>query len=114
MFQFFKKLKLYKQYVSIHVKIYLGSFVDYQHLQKYLYNWNITLNYCFIFIININGNAPGSIKYLYFDIIILPTVKNCKLNDSKSYVPTVPMIISKVLKYFSSGKISFFLFSSMC
>ena len=32
------------------------------------------------------------------------------VNNSKSYVPTVPMIIPiKVLKYFSSGKINFIL-----
>ena len=37
-----------------------------------------------------------------------PLRKNA--NDSKSYVPPVPMIISfKVFKYFFSGKISFFL-----
>ena len=32
------------------------SFVDYQHLQKYFYNWSITLNYYFIFKINIRGD----------------------------------------------------------
>ena len=32
------------------------SFADYQHLQKYFYNWNITLYYCFIHKINIRGN----------------------------------------------------------
>ena len=33
----------------------------------------------------------------------------------KSYVPTVPMIMSfKILKYFSSCDINFFLFASLC
>ena len=44
MLQLFKKLKLYtklapetvfKVTTSIHIKIYLRSFVDYQHQQKY-------------------------------------------------------------------------------
>ena len=54
-----KKLKLYtklgpqtihKALIRIHMKTYLWSFVDYLHLKKYFYNWNIiTLNYCFIY-----------------------------------------------------------------
>ena len=61
MLQFLKKLKLRKSgsrkniRKSIHVKIYLWSFFDYHYLQKYLYNWNIKLNYYFICKINIKG-----------------------------------------------------------
>ena len=56
------KLKLYtklgpervhKASISIQIKMYLWSFVDYQHQQKY--NCNITMNYCFIYKINIRG-----------------------------------------------------------
>ena len=65
MLHLFKKLKLYtkldqervnKTSTSIQIKIYLLSFVDYQHLRKYFYYWNITLNYCSIYKINIRGN----------------------------------------------------------
>ena len=65
MLHLLKKLKLYtklvpetehKAPISIQIKIYLWSFVDYQHMEKYFYNWNITLNYCFIYKINIRGN----------------------------------------------------------
>ena len=61
-----KKLKLYtklgpervhKAPIGIQIKIYLWTFVDYQHLQKYFYNWKITLNYSFIYKINIRGNS---------------------------------------------------------
>ena len=45
-------------------------------------------------------------------ILSHPLWKN--VNDSKSYVLAVPMIMSfKVLKYFFSGKISFFLFACL-
>ena len=65
MLHLLKKLKLYtkvgsesvhKTSISIQIKIYLWSFVDYQHLQKYSYNWNMILNYCSIYNINIRGN----------------------------------------------------------
>ena len=49
---------VHKAPISFHVKIYLWSIVDYQHLQKFFYNWNITLNYYFICKINIRGNFP--------------------------------------------------------
>ena len=61
----FKKLKLYtklsservhKAPISIQIKIYLWSCVDYQYRQKSFYNWNITLNYCSICKISIRGN----------------------------------------------------------
>ena len=64
-FNFLEKLKLCTKLgpdtvcetpISFHIKIYLWSLVDYQHLQKYFYNWNITLNYYFICKINIRGN----------------------------------------------------------
>ena len=60
-----KKLKLYiklgpervhKAPISIQIKIFLWSFVDDQHLQNYFYSWNIILNYCFIYKMNIRGN----------------------------------------------------------
>ena len=125
--QLLKKLELYihktaytvhNAPISFHIKIYLWSLVDYQHLQKYFYNWNITLNYYFICKINIYGN------FIYLEMPLvasnthISTPLFCPLwkitNDSKGYVPAVPMIMSfKVLKYFSSGKISFFLFVSL-
>ena len=53
----------------------------------------------------LSGNAPGNIKYPYFDIIS-HTLKN--VNDSKSYVLAVPMVMSfKILKCFSSDKNKF-------
>ena len=48
--------RIHKAPISIQIKIYLWSFIDYQHIQKYFYNWNITLNYCFIYKINIKDN----------------------------------------------------------
>ena len=48
-----KKLNLYtklgpdtvhKTPISFHIKFYLLPLVYYQHLQKYFYNWNISLN----------------------------------------------------------------------
>ena len=72
--------------------------IDYHCLKKYFYNCNIALNYCFICKINIK---------VYF-------VWKCPWSDSKSYVRTMPMIMSfKVLKYFSCGKLSLFLFASL-
>ena len=69
-------------FLSIHIKIYLWSLADYQHLQKYFYNCNITLNYCLslksVSRVTLSGNAPASIKYPYFDAITLLTLKNCK------------------------------------
>ena len=65
MLHLLKKLKLYpklgpervnKAPKIIKVKIYLWLFVDYQHLKKYFYNWNITLSYCSIYKIIIRGN----------------------------------------------------------
>ena len=69
MLHLLKKLTLYtelgpgrvhKVLISIQIKIY-WSFVDYQHLQKYFYNFNIntnifTLNYCFVYKMSIRGN----------------------------------------------------------
>ena len=86
MLHLLKKLKLktklspervHKAPISIQIKIHLWSFVDYQQLQKYFYNWNITLNYCFIYKsisgLTLSGDAPFSIKCPYFDNITLPT-----------------------------------------
>ena len=123
-----KKLKLYtklspdivyKSPISFHIKIYLWSLVDYQHLQKCFYNWKITLNYYFICKINIRGN------FLYLEMPLVASDTHiltplfCPLwkiiSDSKNVVPAVPMIMSfKVLKYFFSGEISFFLFLLAC
>ena len=119
MLQFLKKLKLYtklgpetvhKPLISIHTKIYLWSFVDYQYLKKYFYIWNITLNCCFICKIisrlTLSGNASGysSNAHNLTPLFHYPLWKI--VHDS------VPMIMSfKVLKYFSNVKISFFLFA---
>ena len=52
MLHLLRKLKVYTKLdpewvhrapISIQIKIYLGSLVDYQHLQKYSYNWNINI-----------------------------------------------------------------------
>ena len=104
--------------ISFHVKIYLWSLVDYEHLQKYFYNWNITLNYCFTSKINIIGN------FIYLEMSLIASNTHIAtplfhplwkiVNNSKSYGPAVPVIMSfKVLKYFSSDKISFFFFASL-
>ena len=91
MLQLLQKLKLYaelgpetvhKAPISIHIKIYLSSFVDYQHLQKYFYNWYITLNTASsvksISEVTLSGNAPSNIQCPYFNTIISPILKNCK------------------------------------
>ena len=97
--------------MSIHTKIYLPSFVDYQYLKKYFYMWNIPLNYCFICKIisrlTLCGNASGYSSNAYnLTPLFHPLWKT--VHNS------VAMIMSfKVLKYFSNGKISFFLFASL-
>ena len=127
MLQLLKKLKLYtkphpttihKAPISFHIKIYLWSLVDNQHLQKYFYNWNITLNYYFICKIIVRGN------FIYLEMPLIASNTHISsplfrllwkiVNDLKSYVLAVQMIMSfNVLKYFSSDKISFFLFASL-
>ena len=86
MLQLLKKLKLYsklgpdtvhKAPISFHIKTYLWSLVDYQHLQKYFYNWNIKLNYYFICKINIKGNFMQH-QIPIFKHHNLATSKNCK------------------------------------
>ena len=75
MIQLPKKLKLHKTGstkvhkapVSIHIKIYLWSFVDYQHLKKYFYDCNITLNYCFTYKISIRSNLTGYVPGIASD-----------------------------------------------
>ena len=63
--------------------------------------------------VNLPGNAPGSSKYTYFATITFHPLWKI-INDSKSYVLTVPMIISfEVVNYFSSGKKFFSLFASL-
>ena len=39
--------------LSVNIEIYLRLFAYHYHLQKYFYNWNITMNYYFICKINI-------------------------------------------------------------
>ena len=76
------------------------------------------MNYYFIFKINTRDS------FLYLEMpLVAPNTHNLTplfrplwkiVNDSKSFVPVVAMMMSfKVLKYFSSGKISFFLFASL-
>ena len=112
MLHLLKKLKLYtkvgsesvhKTSISIQIKIYLWSFVDYQHLQKYFYNWNMILNYCSIYKINIRGNFIW--KYPSSNFHISTRLSHF---EKKSNVLAVPMIMSfKVLKHFFSHKVSF-------
>ena len=65
MLHLFKKLRLYTKLGPERVdkaphkyshQNLLVIIVDYQHLQKYFYNWNTALNYCFIYKINIRAN----------------------------------------------------------
>ena len=80
-----------KTHISFHIKIYLWLLVDYQHLQKYFYNWNITLNYYFICKINIRGN------FIYLEMPLVASNTHIStplfrplwkiLNDLKRYVP---------------------------
>ena len=118
MLQLFKKLKLYTKLGPEHIKVYLWSLVDYQHLQKYFYNWNITLNYNFICEVNSTGN------FMYLEMLLIASNVHISaplfrplwkiVNDLSNNVPAVPVIMSfKVLKCTSSGKISFFLFLSI-
>ena len=44
-----------KRTLGIHIKTYFWSFLDYHYLKKYFYNWNITLNYCFVYKIKIRS-----------------------------------------------------------
>ena len=79
------------------------------------------MNYDVICKINIMGNfiylempliaSNTHMKYLYTPLFCpLWTI----VNDLNSYVPAVPIImLFKVLKYFASGKISFFLFARL-
>ena len=51
------------------------------------------------------------VEHPYFNTANYPTLKTC---DSKKVCAAMPIIMPfKVLKYFSSGKISFFLFASL-
>ena len=125
--QLLKKLKLYRKLgldtvfkatISFRTKIYLWSLVDYQHLQKYFYNWNITLNYYFICKINIRGNF----LYLEMPLVALNThiltplfhPLSKTVNNSKGFVSVVLMIMSfQSFEVFYSSKINFFLFASL-
>ena len=84
MLHLLKKLKLYtklvlervhKAPISIQFKIYLLSFVDYQHLQKYFYNWSITMNYYFIYKMNIRGNFIWKVSWSGHILEILGTIR---------------------------------------
>ena len=78
----YKQNWVQKQYISIQIRIYLWSFIDYQHTQKHFYDWYITLSYSFICIINIRGNFIWKcywyMKCPYLDSIILSTLKEVK------------------------------------
>ena len=102
--QLLKKLKLYTKLgpdtvhmapISFHIKIYLWSLVDYQHLQKYFYNWNITLNYYVVCQNNISNliymGMPLATSNTHISTTLLPPLWRI-VTDSKSYVPAAPMI----------------------
>ena len=96
---------------SIPKKISSWSFVDCHHEKNYIYDWNITLNYCLS-----TKSVPGVIlsgnAMVASNTQVSLDLENCKW--LKSYVNTVPMITSfKILKYFSCGKTSFFRFASL-
>ena len=74
---------MHKDPISIHIKIYLQSLVDYQHLKKFFYNWNITLNYCFIYKTNIRGNLTGYAPDITWNAYILRPPFHPLVNDSK-------------------------------
>ena len=107
---------VHKVPISFHIKIYLRSLVEYQHQKNCFCNPNITLNYYFKCKIYIRGN------FLYLEmplvasnIHILTSLSRSLskiLNISKRFVPAAPIVmLLKVLKYFSIGKLSFFLFN---
>ena len=53
--------------LSIHIKIYLQSFVYHHHPHEYFYYWNVKLNYFFICKINIRGNFIKTwLWYIWF------------------------------------------------
>ena len=63
--------------------------------------------------VTLSKNANGSIKCPYFKAVIWPTLKHCKwLNKCADSADSANDHI-KVLKYFYSSKISFFLFASL-
>ena len=104
MLHLLEKLKLYtklllervhKAPISIQFKIYLWSFVDYQHLQKYFYNWSITMNYYFIYKINIRGNFIWKVPWSGHILEILGTVRYSPeralffwKKDTKNFTPS--------------------------
>ena len=102
MLQLLKKLKLYTKLGPVklgHFKIYIRSFVDYQHLQKYFYNWNITWNYSgtsngttalsvkSMSGLHLSGNTSDSTKWWYFGTIVLPFLKKYKIFKSQKIDP---------------------------
>ena len=88
MLQHYKKLKLYtqnwvkKRCISLHIRNYLWSFVDYEHLKMYFYNstshWTTASSVKSVSGVILSGYTPGSIKYSHFDTIISPTLKKVK------------------------------------
>ena len=89
MLQFLVKLNLYKK---------LGpETVHYHHTKKYFLYWNITLNYLpnpqnqYQGLLNLEMPLVASNAHIMLSLFH-PLWKI--VNDSKSYVPTVPMIIS--------------------
>ena len=100
-----------KQYVTYSQKIFILIICRLPSRKKYIYDWNITLNYCLS-----TKSVPGVIlsgnAMVASNTQVSLELENCKW--LKSYVNTVPMITSfKILKYFSCGKTSFFRFASL-
>ena len=124
--EFLEKLKLYTKLGwnsrwSIHIKKFIFDHIICRFpspIKVFLELANIIMNYWFISKINIRGQFIWKCLLVASNAnILLPL--SCPLrkvvNDSKSYMSTVPMIMSfKVLKYFSSGpKNKHFLSSDM-
>ena len=108
-----KKSTFYKKGHQIFHPSYSIPFLNVLHQNKALYNfhkrgqhsivkYNIECNIGLEYTLLVASNAHISKTLSH------PLWKN--VNDWKSYVPTVPRIMFfKVLKYFSNGKIRFFL-----
>ena len=117
MLHLLKKLKLYTKLgpervhqapINIQIKMYLWSFADYQHsLQKYFYNWNIILTYCFIYKINIRGNFIWKCSWLGHILEILGGVRHWPertlfwKKGTKNFTPLPPLPpIQSLFKFF--------------
>ena len=103
-----KKSTFYKKGHQIFHPSYSIPFLNVLHQNKALYNFHKRGQHS---IVKYNIECNIGLEYT------LLVASNAHLlwknvNDWKSYIPAVPMIMAlKVLKYFSNGKISFFLFA---